>query len=303
MEYGLHRRAKPSYGGRVLLRRALEFGPFRKRPAKLCPFLPYAILDFQMARQDDNPLVKAESLIKRALHRLGEGIDNRLFRETGSKLSEHEITDLASLLETAIESSLREDEAGLRRLAPNEYKVLLKFEARDRIGDDCRKALESELSGAASEYIRNRRYHTAGGIEMKVAFDVFIKAASIQAHFRDAASSAETPDSGAQPLQREIELKAGNGATHRLAITRGGAPLVIGRAAGVALRLDDESVSRHHCSVALKENGELVIGDLGSANGTMVNGSVINAGAVRVLAEGDVIRVGDLELGVTIQGR
>ena len=72
----------------------------------------------------------------------------------------------------------------------------------------------------------------------------------------------------------------------------------MGRAAGVALRLDDESVSRHHCSLALRRNGELVIADLGSANGTQINGMSITSGSAVLLSSGDVIRIGDLEVVV-----
>ena len=48
-------------------------------------------------------------------------------------------------------------------------------------------------------------------------------------------------------------------------------PLVIGRGPDADVRLDDQHVSRRHCEVLLAENA-LVVRDLGSTNGTFVNG-------------------------------
>lgn len=64
--------------------------------------------------------------------------------------------------------------------------------------------------------------------------------------------------------------------------------VVIGRAASATLRLNDDGISRRHCRV-LSIGGQVVIEDLGSANGTLVNGEMIQH---HVLKEGDKIRLG-----------
>lgn len=51
--------------------------------------------------------------------------------------------------------------------------------------------------------------------------------------------------------------------------------VVIGRAASATLRLNDDDISRRHCRV-LSHWGQVVIEDLGSANGTLVNGDMID---------------------------
>ncbi len=48
-------------------------------------------------------------------------------------------------------------------------------------------------------------------------------------------------------------------------------PLLVGRRAGAGLVVDDESISRRHARLAF-EAGELTVEDLGSANGTWLNG-------------------------------
>jgi two-component system cell cycle response regulator len=63
---------------------------------------------------------------------------------------------------------------------------------------------------------------------------------------------------------------------------------VIGRAMNVNVRLNDDGISRRHCRV-LQIGGQVIIEDLGSANGTLVNGEVVQH---HVLKEGDKIRLG-----------
>lgn len=69
-----------------------------------------------------------------------------------------------------------------------------------------------------------------------------------------------------------------------------GPDMVIGRAAGVDLRLSDEGVSRFHCRLRHDAKG-IVVEDLASRNGTYCNGERVVPG-MRPLVEGDRIQVG-----------
>ena len=62
-------------------------------------------------------------------------------------------------------------------------------------------------------------------------------------------------------------------------------PLVIGRECD-GLLLADEKVSRQHLRLAPGEGGGVMVTDLGSTNGTTVNGAAISQ---RRLDDGDVI--------------
>lgn len=64
---------------------------------------------------------------------------------------------------------------------------------------------------------------------------------------------------------------------------------VIGRSRGVAVSLDDDSISRQHCRVTRRRD-TVEIEDLGSSNGTYVNGMRVSQ---LVLQDGDKIRIGD----------
>jgi len=65
--------------------------------------------------------------------------------------------------------------------------------------------------------------------------------------------------------------------------------IVIGRGADAAIRLDDDSLSREHARLVQLPTGEVELIDLGSTNGTYLNGMRIERSALRV---GDRIRIG-----------
>ncbi len=74
---------------------------------------------------------------------------------------------------------------------------------------------------------------------------------------------------------------------------------VIGRRQDCQLRIPTKDVSRQHC-VVLVENDALVAKDLGSSNGTFVNGKRI---AESKLKPGDRLRVGPVTFVVQVDGK
>jgi DNA-binding winged helix-turn-helix (wHTH) protein len=68
---------------------------------------------------------------------------------------------------------------------------------------------------------------------------------------------------------------------------------IIGRAADASISIDARGVSRHHARVLLS-HGEATLEDLGSKNGTHLNGNRLTT-AVR-LSDGDEIRLGAISL-------
>jgi predicted component of type VI protein secretion system len=86
-----------------------------------------------------------------------------------------------------------------------------------------------------------------------------------------------------------LEVVEGAGAGRLVAVTR---PVTVGRGRDADLVLADELVSRHHARVTPSGSGA-VVEDLGSRNGTFVNGEVIHGPTH--LVPGD-----QLQLGVTL---
>lgn len=69
--------------------------------------------------------------------------------------------------------------------------------------------------------------------------------------------------------------------------------MTVGRVAGVDIQIDDDSVSRRHAEIVVAGR-EISVKDLGSANGTTVNGAPISDDTI--LSPGDIVQFGVVEL-------
>ena len=122
-------------------------------------------------------------------------------------------------------------------------------------------------------------------------------------HVRQAARSAAPTAQAAPHVTLRFEGVDSSGVTYafeivldRLAASSAG--MVIGRAAGhCELIVSHSTVSRRHARLMLIGEA-LQLEDLGSTNGTRVNGRTVPPGTHRPLQMGDRLRLGDVELSV-----
>jgi len=68
--------------------------------------------------------------------------------------------------------------------------------------------------------------------------------------------------------------------------------VIIGRAEGAGIRLEDQAVSKQHAAIEMAGNDH-ILQDLGSANGTFVNGTRVTRHLMR---HGDVVEILDFQL-------
>jgi hypothetical protein len=68
--------------------------------------------------------------------------------------------------------------------------------------------------------------------------------------------------------------------------------VVIGRAEGAGIRLEDQAVSKQHAAIEMVGNDH-ILQDLGSANGTFVNGTRV---ARHLMRHGDLVEILDFQL-------
>ncbi|WP_399925824.1 FHA domain-containing protein [Streptomyces kanamyceticus] len=80
-----------------------------------------------------------------------------------------------------------------------------------------------------------------------------------------------------------------------------GGQIRVGRSAEADVPLDDPDVSRMHCAVTLAADGRVTVTDLGSTNGTSVDGREVTDRPVR-LAPGSLLRIGESALRLTDGG-
>jgi FHA domain-containing protein len=259
-----------------------------------------------MADNKESALDKAETLARRILERLGSKVDEKVGGSGQNTLSHREVGELTSRIERVIEANLRPDKDGVKRLAPNRFKVLFTYEETNRLNSQYIELLAKELRGEVFEFINNRRYQTPGPIVVETGRDLFAKSTVIKAFFEGEQEASPSKDSQGQTASTSaagkqacaVSLSSSDGRSFRVELKVDGAPACFGRTAGNAVRIDDSSISRMHCSLALKKNGDAAIADLGSSNGTYVNGALLDSTEARPLKKGDVIGIGDFRLTV-----
>ncbi len=163
-------------------------------------------------------------------------------------------------------------------IAPNSFTVTLAPDDVDRFANFI-DALSRELADAAREHARVEGYAFVGPVDVQVYEGTRLRPGRFVV-------TAEVVEGAEEGPSAELVLPDGT----RVAI--GEDPVVVGRLPECDVVLNDPNVSRRHAE--LRRSGEgVVVTDLGSTNGTRVNGVPVRE---RQLASGDEITVGSSSL-------
>jgi Protein of unknown function (DUF3662)/FHA domain len=232
------------------------------------------------------------SAVERFFERLFERPSARLFR---ARL--HPVQVLRAV-ERAMERE-RRVEAG-RTLVPDRFTVRL--HPMDLAGLAPAEGLPVELASGALAFARRHGYALVDRPRVAVIANPagHPGEAHVEARFSDPASGPDLGELEASANRtRVFVVPAASAARATLAVAEpgrslrrvvaGGGPLTIGRADDNGLVLVDARASRHHARLIARD-GLLILTDLGSTNGTRVNGDAIRELPV---GAGDEIRIGD----------
>lgn len=158
-------------------------------------------------------------------------------------------------------------------IAPNHFTVRLSDADRERFAS-FEEALERELADAARAHARDEGYGFLGQVTVGLETDSELKAGQCLV----------AGDIVADPGGRVGTLVTAEG--RRIPVAD--QPVVIGRLSSCDISLGDPQVSRRHAEVRRDAEGFCVF-DLGSTNGTAVNGAPVRE---RRLSDGDELRIG-----------
>jgi hypothetical protein len=150
-----------------------------------------------------------------------------------------------------------------RILAPNVFTVRLAspdFRRMQAIGE----TLIEELNDLATRHARKQRFQFGGGLSIKLVEDATLPIGQVQA-----SSSTVQLDVEWLPMLEE------NGRRHLLTKSR----TTVGRDAAADIQIDDSGLSRTHFEI-IWDGTQAGVRDLGSTNGTQVNGRRVQQQAI-----------------------
>jgi hypothetical protein len=159
-------------------------------------------------------------------------------------------------------------------VAPNHFEISLGADDGRRF-DSVADALTRELAEAVREHARDEGYAFMGPVQVALAEDDSLG----KGEFLVSSAMVEAPGGAAVG---SLALADGR----RVVIAE--EPVTIGRLPECDVVLSDPNVSRRHAEVRRRGN-DFVVVDLGSTNGTRVNGAGVRE---RQLTDGDEITVG-----------
>ncbi|GIJ27753.1 phosphopeptide-binding protein [Micromonospora qiuiae] len=206
--------------------------------------------------------------------------------------------------------------AGGRTLVPNRYVIDLSPYDHSRLAPYA-AALAQELAQSQAEFIGEQAWTVYGDVIVEIErgegldTGMFRVTAEVYTGGEVAPVSAPGYDAGPPGYPaydqgggygpppghgggRNVRLVSGDGRTYPLQM----GSTVIGRGDQANLRLPDVGISRRHARLDF-DGGQVVLTDLGSTNGTMVNGQRVSAVA---LNPGDMIQLGTTTLTFRVDG-
>lgn len=208
--------------------------------------------------------------------------------------------------------------AGGRTLVPNRYVIDLSPYDHSRLAPYA-AALAQELAQSQAEFIGEQGWTVYGDVIVEIergdGLDTGMFRVTAEVYTGGDVAPAPAYDQGppqmghqggydqgyppqggmgAQAPGRGVRLIANDGRTYPLSI----GSTVIGRGDQANLRLPDVGISRRHARLDY-DGAQVVLTDLGSTNGSMVNGQRISAVA---LNPGDMIQIGTTTLTFRVDG-
>lgn len=215
---------------------------------------------------------------------------------------------LAKRIERAMDTNKTYGDAGV--IVPNQYDLHL-HPADFASFASYRSSLEDDLAHGVLSRARHERYSLVARPRVRIVSDDGTRRGEIRVaanvadergeRLADAApmpassdtmvfarpSAADAPDSA-----RRAYLLVSTRGSRPVQFDLGGHLIGVGRASDNDVIVDDPMVSRHHCQLRL-QHGAYSFADLGSRNGSTVNGQPVSQVA---LGPGDLIRIGDTEI-------
>ncbi len=180
-----------------------------------------------------------------------------------------------------------------RTLAPNVYSVYLHSQDFDRFAS-WQDTLVEELQNVLMEHAEKQRYMFVGGVSVDIERDDEVRPGRFETESRTERGAAAPHTSGSRGPGNAHPILEIDQQQYLLT----GPVTVIGRGGDSDIILEDTGVSRHHLELRAEEDGRLIATDLGSTNGTFVDGERIRTPVM--LKDRSLITIGRSRLTVIL---
>jgi hypothetical protein len=247
----------------------------------------------------------AKGTVERSFENIFDGIFSRAFKSGVKPLQ------LGRRLLQVVDAERDVDAQG-RRVVPNSYLVQLSPADREGFAD-LEPALVQELTAALREYIAQEGFHVDGKARVALRTNPDLRKGKFEIAARNIAqdtvpasdvatpiNSGEVPVVPASPPVLGLVPGVGIEAPPAVLTLPNGQRIelheghyVLGRHLDNDIVMNDTNVSRKHAEFVCAA-GEVVVRDLGSTNGTKVNGVLVTG--EQLLQHGDVINLGTAQL-------
>jgi FHA domain len=248
------------------------------------------------------------------LGRIGKIADSLTGRNS-NKTSSLATSELAEKLKTLLDSEA-EDLGDKGTFVPHHIKLKMAWNQFSTDSPEILEVVSDELTVAAIDHVNDRRYHLHAPLKVEVKADYFTEGVQLLASFDSfgveekevelnvslANSDAKkaVPDeskvveseseivvaefvTGGQPKQTELRFEKGK-------------RLSVGRGKESNLAIADATVSKAHASLIINAENQLIVADIGSTNGTFLNGERIAYGRAFPVGELGKVMFGTIEV-------
>jgi pSer/pThr/pTyr-binding forkhead associated (FHA) protein len=258
--------------------------------------------------------ISADWLVQGVLTKVGDMFDR--FTGRGWKPSSSLATsELIEKLKALLDSEARDEPPGCK-FVPNNIKLKMQWDKFSTDSDDSLRKLETELLAAAVDHINDKRYFTHAPLSIEVKPDYFTPGVRLLVSFdkfadedREAGVQLSAPETQEQ-IDDSVALHKAertfiaafavrSGEKRRSIELKKGVRLGVGRTRENDLSIDDASVSKLHASLTVNDNGDLIVADTGSTNGTFVNDERIPYGKAIIVGDGGRVRFGSVDVVFT----
>jgi hypothetical protein len=260
-----------------------------------------------------------DKLIQGVLSKLGETFDGLLGRQAkaSSSLATSELIIRAKKM---LDSQVRDlGEKG--RYVPHLVQLKVEWGKFSTDSPESLRTLEHELLAAVIDHINDHRYLTYAPVKITAKPDYFVTGIHIVTSFGEPEKENDEVDLSVTIPQIKVgelipepppapapvpeppkdniviaKFSVGEAQSEKHLRFAPGQRMNVGRTRENDLALEDGSVSKLHAALSFNHDGDLVVADTGSTNGTFINKERLAYGKAFTIKEGDMVTFGNVNV-------